>query len=406
MSDDIEKEAQALRQADRFGAYVAIRPDRSFVTNGPLTGVRIAVKDNIAVAGLPFTAGHPCFAKRIAAIDAEAVQRLRSAGGRVTGVTRTDAGGFGVTTPEVENPMAPGFTVGGSSGGAAAAVAAGLADIGLGTDTGGSVRIPAACCELFAFKPTHGRVPLEGVWPLAPSLDHIGLLAREFELIVAGAVALLGGPLIETVARPKFGVDMARMHHYDPEVAQNFLAAIGRIREAGFTVAPIELPERDAVVATHSTLVLAEARTIYADLWPAHAAHLAEPALQGLLLAYQLDQEAIECAQASARKIIAEFNMAFRHVDAVLTPTLAVATPRAGTRAVMLAGKKVPTVAALVAETCLANVTGSPALVLPLALGLGAKPVSLQIMAPRDKDATLLRYGAFLQAMVASPPLC
>ncbi len=141
------------RSVDRFGAFVAFTPDAP-AGAGPLAGLRVAVKDNIAVAGLPFTAGHPLFSDRTADTDAPAVRQLRDAGARIVGVTYTDAGGFGVTTPVVKNPAAPGRTVGGSSGGSAAAVAAGLADVALGTDTGGSVRIPAACTGLVGFKPT------------------------------------------------------------------------------------------------------------------------------------------------------------------------------------------------------------------------------------------------------------
>ena len=94
-------------------------------------------------------------------------------------MTRSDAAGFGVVTPDVKNPVWPDRIAGGSSGGSAAAVAAGLADIGLGTDTGGSTRIPAACCGLFGFKPSHGRIPLDGVWPLAPSFDVVGWMTRD-----------------------------------------------------------------------------------------------------------------------------------------------------------------------------------------------------------------------------------
>ena len=167
---------------DRFGAFVAIAPDAA-AGPGPLSALRVAVKDNIAVRGLPFTAGHPLFADRIAQEDAWAVRRLREAGARIVGVTRTDAGGFGVTTPEVENPAAPGRTVGGSSGGSAAAVAAGLADVALGTDTGGSVRIPAACTGLIGFKPTRGRISNDGVWPLSPSFDHVGVIGRDLDIV-------------------------------------------------------------------------------------------------------------------------------------------------------------------------------------------------------------------------------
>src|SRR5882672_1020705 len=176
---------------DRFGAFVAIAPDAG-AGAGPLSALRVAVKDNIAVRGLPFTAGHPLFADRIADGDAWAVRRLRQAGARIVGVTHTDAGGFGVTTPTVANPAAPGKTVGGSSGGSAAAVAAGLADVALGTDTGGSVRIPAACTGLIGFKPTRGRVPTDGLWPLSTSLDHVGVIGRDLDRVAATAEVLLG----------------------------------------------------------------------------------------------------------------------------------------------------------------------------------------------------------------------
>src|SRR6266852_3751861 len=184
------------RSVDRFGAFVAFTPDAP-AGAGPLAGLRVAVKDNIAVAGLPFTAGH----------DAPAVRQLRDAGARIVGVTRTDAGGFGVSTPVVKNPAAPGRTVGGSSGGSAAAVAAGLADVALGTDTGGSVRIPAACTGLIGFKPTRGRIATDGVWPLAPSLDHIGVIGRDLDIVARTTEALLGpDPALRTDPQARFRI--------------------------------------------------------------------------------------------------------------------------------------------------------------------------------------------------------
>ncbi|MEN3293241.1 MAG: aspartyl-tRNA(Asn)/glutamyl-tRNA(Gln) amidotransferase subunit [Burkholderiales bacterium] len=402
MDEALKREAERILKADRFGAFVAVRPDPSFVRAAPLRGAWLAVKDNISVAGLPFTAGLPVFAKRIATEDAEAVRRLRLAGGRVAGVTQTDAAGFGVTTPAVTNPMAPGLAVGGSSGGSAAAVAAGLADIGLGTDTGGSVRIPAACCSLFAFKPTHGLVPLDGVWPMAPGLDHVGLLTRYFDTLVCAAGALLGesGPV--HVEQPRFGVDMTRIPYLDHAVARSFLATIERLREAGFGITPVVLPDRDTISAAHGTLVLAQARAVYASLWSTDPAALGSTVHRALAIGYQLDEATVERAQASATKIVAEVNRVFSSVDAILTPTLPVPPPPVGARSVMLNGHKMPAVTVLLAETCIANLTGCPALVLPLATGVGNQSVSIQILAPPNKDAALLRYGAWLTPMFAA----
>ncbi|MDQ2733718.1 MAG: amidase [Pseudomonadota bacterium] len=397
-----------MLDADRFGAFVAVRPDPPSREEGPLRGAWIAVKDNIAVAGLPFTAGLPAFKERVAVDDAEAVRRLRSAGARVAGVTQTDCGGFGVTTPSVKNPTAPGLTAGGSSGGSAAAVAAGIADIGLGTDTGGSVRIPAACCGLFAFKPTHGLIPLTGVWPMAPRFDHVGLMTRTFEALAAATSALLHMPMPATLPmpvqsdKPRLGVDLTRIPLLAPSVANSFLAVLEALQRAGFIIEPIRLPGRDSVCEIHGILTLAQALPIYANLLPMGLADLGSLAHRALSAASRQDQAAVDRAERGAAEIIEDCKRVFRNVDAVLAPTLAVEPPQAGARHVMLNGQAIPTVNALTAETCLANLTGGPALVLPWLPTGDAKPVSMQLMASRDTDAVLFGYGAQLAEFLSA----
>ncbi|MEM8663854.1 MAG: amidase family protein, partial [Pseudomonadota bacterium] len=167
---------------DPYGAFVA-RCDPSCAADS----WRVAVKDMIAVAGMPQPAGFPGRDGMVAARDAAVVTLFRDAGHTIVGVTTTDAAGFGTMTNEVRHPRHPLRAVGGSSGGSAAAVAAGLADVGIGTDTGGSVRIPAAYCELYAFKPSRGRVSLEGVLPLSPTLDHVGVMAATPAILARAA---------------------------------------------------------------------------------------------------------------------------------------------------------------------------------------------------------------------------
>ena len=175
---------------DGGGAFVE-RASLSYGVEGALSGLSLAVKDNIEVDGRAFTAGHPLFAARRGRATAPIVDRLLRAGAHLVGMTKTDAGGFGVTGCDVCNPVFPDRITGGSSSGSAAAVSAGFADLALGTDTAGSLRIPAACVGVIGFKTSHAAVDLAGVWPLARSFDATGFLARDWGPLRRGAGALL-----------------------------------------------------------------------------------------------------------------------------------------------------------------------------------------------------------------------
>jgi Asp-tRNA(Asn)/Glu-tRNA(Gln) amidotransferase A subunit family amidase len=165
---------------------------------GPLEGLRVAVKDLFAVTGFAVGGGNPDrLAEALPAdADAPAVATLRAAGAAVAGIAQTDELAYALSGTNVHygtppNPAAPDLVTGGSSSGPAAAVALGEADIGLGTDTGGSIRVPASCCGLYGLRPTHGAVPTEGVLPLAPSFDTVGWLARD-----AGTLRIVGAVLL------------------------------------------------------------------------------------------------------------------------------------------------------------------------------------------------------------------
>ncbi|MFD0636555.1 amidase family protein [Catenulispora yoronensis] len=195
---------------DAFVGWIPVL-DAAEDRGGPLGGVRLAVKDVLDVAGLPTGAGHPRWLAThdVPARDATAVARLRAAGATVVGKTHTDElayslGGTSRHYGAAPNPAAPDRLTGGSSGGAASAVAGGLADLSLATDTAGSIRIPASYCGLYGLRPTHGRVPADGIVPLAPSFDVAGLLTRRLELLTVAAGVLLD-PAPGTAAPPGCG---------------------------------------------------------------------------------------------------------------------------------------------------------------------------------------------------------
>lgn len=385
---------------DRFGAFVAIAPDAA-AGPGPLSALRVAVKDNIAVRGLPFTAGHPLFADRIAREDAWAVRRLREAGARIVGVTRTDAGGFGVTTPEVENPVAGGRTVGGSSGGSAAAVAAGLAEVALGTDTGGSVRIPAACTGLVGFKPTRGRIGNDGVWPLSPSLDHVGVIGRDLDVVAQTMEVLLGPDQAaqpEPQRPPRLGIDRAWLAACDQTVAAAFMQVVDALQNCGIAIVPITLPDLDGLLTAHGAILLAEAREVYRSLTPADVDRLAPRAQRALKVADALTPETLAAARRLAARaspaIDALFDVKapFDVIDVILSPTIPCPVPAREARSVQINGHKVPAINAMISNTAPFNLSGHPVLALPSNIAVQGIPLSIQLAGRSAADLAL--FGA------------
>jgi 2-dehydropantoate 2-reductase len=389
----------AGERADRLGrplnAVVSLigAPERA--ATGPLAGRPVAVKDIIEVAGVPTRCGSPASGTEPAARDATVVARLRAAGAEVFATSQCLEYAAGFAHPDVgdtRNPRDPSRTSGGSSGGSAALVAAGVCELALGTDTGGSIRIPAAYCGIAGLKPTYGLLPVTGVFPLSPACDHVGTLTAT----VSGAADLLaaladpgalapagdGGPIFT------IGVLSAQLTDpsVTPAVHRAVTGALAMLAAAGWRLREISAPWLDTLAAWEDTLaviVTAEAAVVHRGRdWDSYAA--GTRALLGYGASVTSDQF------AAAERQRAELSAA---IEASLTGVDVLAGPAVGYQA---PDEDPPFGAgADSAESRFAgpyNLTGHPAISIPVP-GPGL-PIGLQLAGRRGADLALLRAAA------------
>ncbi|HEV7762820.1 MAG TPA: amidase [Acidimicrobiales bacterium] len=372
---------------------------------GPLERTLVAVKDLVAVAGLPLGAGTRARAAAPAELhDAAAVGRLRAAGAVVLGTVALHELAFGVTgiNDQVGFPVNPadGDTdriPGGSSSGSAVAVADGSCDLAVGTDTGGSIRIPAALCGVVGFKPARGSYPLDGVLPLSPSLDHLGLLARTLRPVIAAHQVLTGVSVDAGLTIQRVGVDRAGLDAARGPVADAVERVLRVLADGGAELVDVAWPDPERVRQVSTTVMFAEAaevhRALLAEAGPLVGPDVAERLRQGAAVG----PAELGAARAEARTLAAEVAAALATVDAVVGPTVPVTAP---TVASARGDAGLPAV--LVANTRLANVAGAPALSLPVPPRNGAGtdlPAGLQVMAATDRQT--LGIGLALQRLPA-----
>jgi aspartyl-tRNA(Asn)/glutamyl-tRNA(Gln) amidotransferase subunit A len=273
----VDPEVQAWVHVDAEGALAAARAlereARAGKVRGPLHGVPAGIKDVFHVAGMPTRAGAATFAHTIPAADAAAVARLRAAGAVILGKTHTTQFAFRDPAP-TRNPWNPAHTPGGSSSGSAAAVAARLVPLALGTQTVGSVLRPAAYCGVVGFKGTHGLVPIDGVIPLAWSFDHVGVFARSVEdASLAHAALVVGGAAASPLGRPpRLALAPELLRAAGDEVAAGVSHAADAFARAGASVVEVKLPASyAALAAAGQTVVQAEAATYHEPSFRLHA---------------------------------------------------------------------------------------------------------------------------------------
>ena len=350
-------------------------------------GNRLAVKDLFDTEGLVTTYGSILFAEQIPTETAEAVRRAEQAGYQNVGKTNLHEFAYGTTSENpyygtVPNPLAGDRLAGGSSGGSAAALAAGLADAAIGTDTGGSIRIPAACCGVTGFKPTYGLVPLDGCFPLAPTFDHAGPMARDVSTCTELFQALAPEFTPTEIQLDDVEVGVLWLEHAEPLVRARVEAAAELFPNRRHLDLP--LPE-----GTHAAF-MREAADVHRELFEEHADSYSENVrvkLERCLAVTDTDYERATKNRERYRQQLAE---TAADVDLLLTPTLVLVAPRIGTDELALRDT-------LTRVTFPFNLAGWPALALPCGPAEDGLPASVQLAAPPGEDARVLAAGKALE---------
>jgi aspartyl-tRNA(Asn)/glutamyl-tRNA(Gln) amidotransferase subunit A len=426
--DAVETYLERIDRIDgRVKSYITVAADeareRAFEADraleqggllGPLHGLPIALKDNVDTAGIRTTVGSAFFAERVPDRDAEVARRLGEAGAVVLGKLAMHEFAYGATNQNphygaCRNPWDLDRIPGGSSGGSGAAVGAGLCAAAIGTDTGGSVRIPAALNGVTGLRPTTGRVSSRGIFPITWTFDTAGPLARSVEDVALVYSVIAGSdsddPLsvdqpVEDVLRDlEQGVNGLRagvprnffFGAVDPDVVSRVREAIEVLAQAGVAVEEIEVPGADRADEVTTRMVWAEAYAIHRTRLAEQPGLFGEDVRRRLLLGADVTGAEYAESRQWARVWRRSLERAFRDVDLILTPATETTAP------VAEGAEMIATTRRLTRLTYAWTLSGLPALSVPCGFDRSGLPVGLQIAAGRFDEATLLRAGSAYQ---------
>jgi aspartyl-tRNA(Asn)/glutamyl-tRNA(Gln) amidotransferase subunit A len=393
----------ALDQAQRVDALVRVGADP-----GPLAGVPVAIKDLADVAGVPTTSGgHPRYHHTPDA-TAPVVQRLIDAGAVIVGKTNLHEFAYGVTSINphfgpVRNPWDRSRIPGGSSGGSAAALAAGLAAGALGTDTGGSIRIPASLCGIVGLKPTYGLVPVEGITPLSWTLDHVGPMASTVRdaAVMFAAMAAQPLPPVPTGNLTGLTVGVPRRFFWEQlagEVASLADGALAVLKDRGAAVHDVDVQYAELAGSAVAIIISVEAASIHDSRLRLSRAAFGEDVRVRLERGFFVP--AVDYLQAlAAREFVTRFfEASLRLVDVLVMPTTPVAASPINGEGNSPSERSLAMSLQLTRLTNPFNLTGLPALSVPCGFTREGLPVGLQIVGRRHDEATVLRVGEAYQA--------
>jgi len=372
----------------------------------PLLGIPLAVKDLFATRGQRTTGGSKILRDWRPAADGTAIARLRAAGAVVIGKANLHEFAYGVTNSNpwwgiARNPWDPGRIPGGSSGGSAIAVAAGLAAAGVGSDTGGSIRIPAALCGCIGLKPTYGSIPLDGVIPLAWSLDHAGPLARTIDDARILLEVMSGRRLKPPPALSGLRLGMLRgplLDRVEAGVSDRVEAAAIALGRAGLRRREVRIHELEWTVAMQLITLRAEASALHARWLRRRPRAYGADVRTRLQLGSLVSGAEYASAQRARLRLKQALREVFSQVDVLALPTTPIVAPPVGQTTLRWQDGEEPVDGALVRLTQPFNLAGVPALSVPCGLA-GGLPVGLQLVAPWMEESRLLAVGALVESL-------
>ncbi|MGP0072499.1 MAG: amidase [Bryobacteraceae bacterium] len=424
----VELTKQCLRQIDKLNpvlnAFITVTAETALthaeeldrelargLDRGPLHGIPIAHKDLMWTEGIRTTSGSKLFADFVPNRDAAVVKKLADAGAVMVGKAGLHELAYGITSDNphfgtIRNPRNPKHSPGGSSGGSAVAVATGMAFMATGTDTGGSIRVPASFCGVAGLKPTYGLVDRRGVQALGLSLDHVGPLARTVDDVRLSLYAMADAKRLKPAPASirEIRVGFPENFYFEtvaPEVKEAVRNAARRAEELGVRVIPIRVPDIEALNTAGLLILLSEAAAVhqpYIDQANLHrrddfGADVLALLDQGLLV------RAVDYvnAQRLRKRFLREFHKLFQNIDCLFTPTTPITAPRIGQTEIELDGVQYNTRMLTTRFVRGFNVLGFPALSIPCGASRDGLPIGLQMIARPFEENCLLMLGEALE---------
>ena len=395
----------AAHEADRTRAAGALV--------GALHGIPLSLKDLIDQAGVRTTAGSQVRRNVVAARHATVTTRLEAAGAVLVGKTNLHEFAFGTTNDDsgfggARHPLDDTRSPGGSSGGSAIAVRTGMSIASVGTDTGGSIRIPAGLCGVVGFKPEWGDIPADGVVPLSRQLDHVGPLARTVTdawLVYEALAGRAPGPAARLAPLPLKGMRLGLLTGYfdarlADDVRTGVAAAVAQLARAGAVIEPVEIPHAADIGPVYLHLVLGDAAAYHAVTLEGRPADYTPPVRLRLEMARYVLAEDYARALRGREVIAGEIDRALEGRVALLCPTLPITAPTIGAATVPVGESEEPVRTVMLRLTQPFNVGRQPALSLPCGLSATGLPVGLQIVGARGATTLLLRAAAACERVV------